>query len=472
MQDSTIRLPDGRTLAFTDLGAPAGPVVFYFHGAPTSRLDLAPFDADLRARGVRVIAPDRPGYGGSSPQPGRRLVDWPADVTALADHLGLDRFAVLGLSSGGPYAVVCAALLAGRLTTAGVVAGVTDMQWDGAWPGYDANEITLMRLDDEAAAAAWCEAEWGADGAGFLTSTDGRSTVPADAEMLADPALAEGLMHTVIEAFHQGVGGFAQDVTVQGRPWGFEPATIAVPVKVLHGDADPVVPLAHGRHTAAIVPTATLRVLPGLGHLSMLRLVPGFAAELAGLAPTRARLQPRRAADDPALADTFAKGLNGPDGTPLNIFGTLAHHPDLLRRWLVFATHTLSKNTLPERDRELLILRTGWNCGSRYEFGQHVVIGLRCGITPEEIDSVQAGPRAGWSDRDRLLLVAADELHERSALSEPTWVALGAHYSTEQVLDLVATVGNYHLVAMLLNSTGVELDTGVPDHMPPAGAEA
>lgn len=175
------------------------------------------------------------------------------------------------------------------------------------------------------------------------------------------------------------------------------------------------------------------------------------------------RLLPRSAADDPRLAELFSKGLNGPDGTPLNIFGTLAHHPDMLRRWLVFAAHVLSKNTLPERDRELLILRTGWNCRSRYEFSQHVQIGLRCGITAAEIEQVKAGPDGTWGAHDRLLLVAADELHERSTLESGTWSALAAHYSTEQMLDLVATVGNYHLVAMFLNSTGVQLDDGVPD---------
>ena len=168
--------------------------------------------------------------------------------------------------------------------------------------------------------------------------------------------------------------------------------------------------------------------------------------------------------DDPRLAELFAKGLNGSDGRPLNIFGTLGHHPDMLRRWLVFATHVLSKSTLPARDRELLILRTGWNCRSRYEFGQHVVIARDCGISDAEIDRVTVGPHAaGLDELDRLLLTAADELHTRSALSDATWAALGEHYSTEQVLDLIATVGNYHLVAMFLNSARVELDDGVPD---------
>lgn len=176
------------------------------------------------------------------------------------------------------------------------------------------------------------------------------------------------------------------------------------------------------------------------------------------------RLPVRTAADDPRLAELFAKGLEGPDGSPLNIFGTLGNHPDLLRRWLVFAAHVLSKNTLSARDRELLILRTGWNCRSRYEFGQHVLIARECGISDAEIDRVSVGPDAdGWDESDRLLLEAADELHHHSSLSDRTWSALAARYDTEQILDLIATVGNYHMVAMFLNSARVRLDAGVPD---------
>ena len=147
----------------------------------------------------------------------------------------------------------------------------------------------------------------------------------------------------------------------------------------------------------------------------------------------------------------------------LNIFGTLAHHPDLLRRWLVFATHVLSKSTLPPRERELLILRTGWNCRSRYEWGQHVLIARDCGLSDAEIERVKHGPTAeGWDARDKALLDAADELHSTSSMSDATWEALAGEYSVEQLLDVVATVGNYHLVAMFLNTTRVALDPGVP----------
>lgn len=176
-----------------------------------------------------------------------------------------------------------------------------------------------------------------------------------------------------------------------------------------------------------------------------------------------ARLPVRAADEDPRLAEMFAKGLTSSTGEPLNIFGSLAHHPDLLRRWLVFAGHVLSKNTIAPRERELLILRTGWNCNSRYEWGQHVLIARDCGLSDSEIERVTVGPSARWSDVDRLLLTAADELHIDHRLSDATWRSLSTHLTNEQMLDVIATVGNYHLVAMFLNSLRVELDAGVPD---------
>ena len=174
------------------------------------------------------------------------------------------------------------------------------------------------------------------------------------------------------------------------------------------------------------------------------------------------RLPVRRETDDPRLAELFARGLRGPDGEVLNIFATLAHHPDLLRRWLVFATHVLAKSTLPPRVRELLILRTGWNCKCQYEWAQHVIVARRSGVSDVEIERVKEGPAAdGWAAGDSSLLVAADELHATSSMSDPTWEALSGVYTTEQLLDIVATVGNYHLVAMFLNTTRVALDPGV-----------
>jgi alkylhydroperoxidase family enzyme len=150
-------------------------------------------------------------------------------------------------------------------------------------------------------------------------------------------------------------------------------------------------------------------------------------------------------------------------GRVLNIFATLANHPDLLRRWMVFGTHVLVKSTLGPRERELLILRTGWNCRAEYEWGQHVLIAKQIGVSDAEIERVIAGPDApGWDPIDAALLRAADELHRDSRIGDATWRALSARYDTKQMIDLIFAVGQYTLVSMALNSLGVQLDEGVP----------
>lgn len=200
-------------------------------------------------------------------------------MAALADHLGVERFAAMGLSSGGPYALVSAALLAGRMAGAGVVAGVTDMAWAPAWDGYEENEAALMRIGDEAEAAAWCEERYGRYGSRFIEESSGE-LAHADIAMLEDPKMAPGLITTVGEAFRQGVDGYAQDITVQGRGWSFDPGAVAAPVWVLHGEADRSVPLAHARHTARVIPTATLLTWPDHGHLSIFGEIRHLAADL------------------------------------------------------------------------------------------------------------------------------------------------------------------------------------------------
>jgi alkylhydroperoxidase family enzyme len=147
---------------------------------------------------------------------------------------------------------------------------------------------------------------------------------------------------------------------------------------------------------------------------------------------------------------------------PLNIYATLAAHPKLLKRWGVFGTHVLYKNTLPERERELLILRTGWRCRSEYEWGQHVIIGRAAGLTDEEIQRVKEGPgAAGWSPGDAALLRATDELHDDFFISDATWDALAGTWDRQQLIDIIFTVGQYHTVSMALNTLGVQLDEGI-----------
>lgn len=146
------------------------------------------------------------------------------------------------------------------------------------------------------------------------------------------------------------------------------------------------------------------------------------------------------------------------NGPVLNIFRTMANHPDLMRRWMVFANHILAKSTLPERERELVILRIGWLCQAGYEWGQHVRIGLDAGLTQDEIDRIPAGSEAdGWSDLDKALLDATDELHADAFITDETWERLG-DLDTKQRMDLVFTVGQYNLVSMALNTLGVQAE--------------
>jgi alkylhydroperoxidase family enzyme len=178
----------------------------------------------------------------------------------------------------------------------------------------------------------------------------------------------------------------------------------------------------------------------------------------------RPRVEPLAEKDwDPAARETLSKVAGMGGGRVLNIFATLAHHPDLMRRWLVFGNHVLGKSTLPIRERELVILRVGYLCKSEYEWGQHVLIAKGCGISDEEIARIAKGPDApGWSELDAAFLRAADELHADQMVSEETWQRLSKQLERRQLMDLVFTIGQYHLVAMALNTFGVQRDPGVP----------
>ncbi len=145
-----------------------------------------------------------------------------------------------------------------------------------------------------------------------------------------------------------------------------------------------------------------------------------------------------------------------------NVYTTMARYPELARDWLVFGGHVLRRNSLPPRDRELLILRIGWLCQSEYEWSRHTIIARGVGISEEEILRITKGPDTdGWSEADATLLRAADELREDAFITDATWNALAERYSEKQMMDVVFTVGEYNLVSMALNSFGVQLDDGV-----------
>jgi 4-carboxymuconolactone decarboxylase len=146
-------------------------------------------------------------------------------------------------------------------------------------------------------------------------------------------------------------------------------------------------------------------------------------------------------------------------GKIYNIFLTMGRHPEMMKKWQVFSDYILNESTLPGREREILILRIGWLCRSEYEFGQHTRIGIKAGLSTEEILRITKDPEAAeWSPFDKALLSAVDELHSHAFISDATWDILSKKYTEQQMIDLVMTVGTYNLVSMFLNTLGVQPD--------------
>lgn len=163
-----------------------------------------------------------------------------------------------------------------------------------------------------------------------------------------------------------------------------------------------------------------------------------------------------RSPETDALLDSLR---SDPDGAVFNIFTTLAHHPRLLKRWSAFGGTLLLRGELPDRDRELLILRTAWNCRAHYEWAHHDEIARRVGMSEDEIVRVTNGAEApGWAADDALLLRTADELHEKARITDVTWAALAERYNEPQLIEICMLIGQYHLVAFTLNSLGVQLE--------------
>ena len=272
----TVTTPDGRTLAIEETGDPAGRPVLVHNGTPNSRHIFAPVAADAAARGLRLIAYDRPGYGGSTPQPGRSVADCAADVRAICAGLGISRLAMWGISGGGPHLLACAALLPGLVTAAASLASLAPSDADGLdWfdgMGQDNVEDFKLQQTDKQAARAKLEeqreqnlAATGEDLAGMLKTL----LTPADAAVLTGE-FAEYLAWTGREGLAPGTQGWWDDGEAFSRPWGFELSAIEVPVLLLHGRQDQFVPFGHGRWLAERIPGVEARLLDDDGHLTLL----------------------------------------------------------------------------------------------------------------------------------------------------------------------------------------------------------
>jgi pimeloyl-ACP methyl ester carboxylesterase len=269
-----LSLSDGRRLGFAEYGDPAGSPLFYFHGWPSSRLEAQVIDAAAAQTRVRVIAPDRPGFGLSDFLPCRNMSHWPADVCALASHLGLSRFGVLGVSGGGPYAAACAALIPDHLSSVLMICSVAPCDMPHATDGM----VRLNRwLLSFARKAPWLAQKvsklclWVLWRRGDqLTPKQIENRLPEpDKKAVADAGLRQALIAGSREALRRGVGGAAWDGLLLARPWGFDLQTIRVPVHLWHGEKDVIVPCAMGRYLAKVIPGCQARFSAEDGHFSL-----------------------------------------------------------------------------------------------------------------------------------------------------------------------------------------------------------
>jgi pimeloyl-ACP methyl ester carboxylesterase len=269
-----VRMNDGRFVSFTSLGDESGAPVMYFHGTPSSAAEVRLFgtSADIAAHGLRVIAVDRPGSAGSTYQRNREILDWPGDVTAVVDALGIDRFAVLGYSGGGPYALACAHAISDRLTTVTVVSSTAPFDVPGATDGIAPDSWRFMQLARARPLASRAisrvmgfTARWAPR---QMVAQAMRALPPADAAVLRDPELAAAFARMVYETTHGSPRGAQHDTALMIGSWGFDPAFVSTPVTMWHGTEDRNAPPAMARWLASRMPDADLRWLDGEGHVS------------------------------------------------------------------------------------------------------------------------------------------------------------------------------------------------------------
>lgn len=258
--NQTFKLRDGRTLGFAEYGVPTGKALFYFG---TTRLDAGFFALPAEKAGIRLIGIDRPGIGLSQFQSNRCLLDWSNDVVDLANLLQINRFAVIGVSGGGPYALVCAYNIPDRLTTCGVVSSVgpITISFYQRWPWLLTPMMWFMsyffRNEKQAKKS-------------ILRFT--RQWPKPDRDCLLNPEINNTLAASMVEAFHQGSIGFSYDTLLgQGRPWGFQLEEIEFPrIHLWHGELDHDVPIAMGRTIVERLAKCEENFFPEEGHVSVL----------------------------------------------------------------------------------------------------------------------------------------------------------------------------------------------------------
>jgi pimeloyl-ACP methyl ester carboxylesterase len=265
--EGTVRLQDGRSLAYATWGDPQGKPLFLFHGSPSSRL-FRPSESVTASAGVRLITVDRPGYGRSTFQEGRTILDWPHDVAALADAMGLDSFTVVGHSSGGPYTLACASVMRQRIERVGVVSSVVSLdEITAAYDDLDDDERELVDLargdPSEASRRIEASARW------LLEDPEAFLRAPRpepDRVLLEDAEVRAMFVEMIRESVRSGLAGHAWNEVIERRPWGFSLKDIEMEVHVWHGVQDHYIPRAHIEEMASVLPRCRATFYPDEAH--------------------------------------------------------------------------------------------------------------------------------------------------------------------------------------------------------------
>ena len=269
--DNVLRLRDGRLLGYGEYGDRTGVPFVMFHGMPGSRLFAVLAHDTATQAGVRLIAPERPGYGLSDFKKKRTILDWTDDVAELADALGLGRFAVGGVSGGGPYVAACALRLSDRLTFAAIISGVGPFDAPEATEGMSRPNRVLFgaarRVPPVSRAILEVMSRVGKMNSTRLTEQMMKSAPEADRAILSDERIRDLMMDDAREAFRQGARGAAQEAGLYARPWGFRLEDIAMPVTLWQGEEDVNVPPSMGRYQAQAIPNCDARFFPGEAHM-------------------------------------------------------------------------------------------------------------------------------------------------------------------------------------------------------------
>jgi pimeloyl-ACP methyl ester carboxylesterase len=270
MDDGFVRVSGNRQLAYRATGPVRGFPILFFHGLAESRLTTHPDGSILSELGIRLIAIDRPGVGLSDAHPRRRLLDWPTDIAMLADHLGCPKFAIIGHSAGAPYVAACAYAMPERILSASIVSGICPFSFRLLRPMLTSKfckiGVPLFCVPAITRPAIWAGIKYARPRVRRIYERHLAHLGEADRDAMADPALKDMRILSLLEAVRQGPEGLCEDIVLLRRSWGFAIEEIKFPIRVWHGDLDKIVDISFGRELLRLIPDSRAEFRSGIGH--------------------------------------------------------------------------------------------------------------------------------------------------------------------------------------------------------------